>query len=173
MPSAPRDAGMGREKPMKIVSIKDAAAEVGEWSATSEWRTIDQARIDAFAEVTEDHQFIHVDAEAAAKTPFGGTIAHGFLTLSLLSAMAVEHMIVLEGMSMGINYGLEKVRFVQPVRSGRRVRGHFALTGFKERRPGEYLFTYEVSVEIEGEEKPALAAQWLALQVVAPQEERA
>ncbi|MEL6186996.1 MAG: MaoC family dehydratase [Myxococcota bacterium] len=148
------------------------AAEVGQWSATSGWRTLDQARIDAFAEVTEDHQFIHVDAEAAAQTPFGGTIAHGFLTLSMLSALAVEQMIVLEGMSMGINYGLEKVRFIQPVRSGKQIRGHFALTQFRERRPGEYLFTYEVTVEIEGEEKPALVAEWLALQMVPPQEEK-
>ena len=151
---------------MPTMSPSEGAAQVGRWSTTSAWRTLDQARIDAFAEITEDHQFIHVDPTAAAATPFGGTIAHGFLTLSLLSAMAMEGVIALEGMTMGVNYGFEKVRFLQPVRSGQRIRGRFALKDLRRRGPGEYLLAYAVTVEIEGEDRPALVAEWLTLQLV-------
>jgi acyl dehydratase len=143
------------------------AARAGEEVGVSDWFLIDQARIDAFADVTEDWQFIHVDAGAAAKTPFGGTIAHGFLTLSLLSAMAYQAAPMIENLVMGVNYGFDKIRFLQPVRSGKRVRGRFKLLDAGERDPGRWLIRQEVTVEIEGEPKPALVAEWLAMNVVA------
>src|SRR3954464_8641774 len=108
---------------MPIASIEDIQSRVGSEIGVSDWILVDQARIDAFAEVTEDHQFIHIDPEAAAKTPYVGTVAHGFLTLSLLSRMAADAMVRLEGVNMGVNYGFERVRLMAPVRSGRRVRG--------------------------------------------------
>ena len=148
------------------VKAQDLVAKAGQELGVSEWTLIDQQRIDAFADATEDWQFIHVDPEAAAKTPFGGTIAHGFLTLSLLSKMAYEAAPVLEGVVMGVNYGFEKIRFLQPVRSGQRVRGRFKLMEAAERDPGRWLIKYEVTVEIEGEAKPALIAEWLGLQVL-------
>lgn len=129
----------------------------------SGWLTIDQDRISAFAEATEDRQFIHVDPEAAARTPFGGTIAHGFLTLSLLSRMAAETILVSETTKMVVNYGLDRVRFLAPVRSGKRVRGHFTLDAVEEKAPGQILLRHTISVEIEDEDKPALSAVWLTL----------
>src|SRR3954454_6246376 len=143
---------------MATATLDEIRARVGEEIEVSDWILIDQARIDAFAEMTEDRHFIHVDPEAAAKTPFGGTIAHGFLTLSLLSRMAADVMLRPDGVKMGVNYGLDRVRFIAPVRSGRRVRGRFTLTRFDEKRPGQYQFCHAVTVEIEGEDKPALLA---------------
>ena len=122
-----------------------------------------QYSIDAFAETTEDRQFIHVDPAAAAQTPFGGTIAHGFLSLSLLSRMAADVMQVPDTTKMAVNYGLDRVRFIAPVRAGKRVRGHFSLSAIDDKAPGQYLFHHDVTVEIEGEPKPALTAQWLGL----------
>ena len=148
---------------MPIASIEDIRARVGSEIGISGWIPIDQARIDAFAEVTEDPQFIHIDPEAAAKTPFGGTVAHGFLTLSLLSRMAADAMLRPEGVKMGVNYGFERVRFMAPVRSGKRVRGRFTLVRFEEKKPGQWQFVHNVTVEIEGEEKPALVADWIGL----------
>jgi acyl dehydratase len=148
---------------MPIASIEDISAKVGSDVGVSEWILVDQARIDAFAGVTEDPQFIHIDPEAAAKTPFGGTVAHGFLTLSLLSRMAADAMPRPEGVKMGVNYGFERVRFMAPVRSGKRVRGRFRLERFEEKRPGQWQFVHNVTVEIEGEEKPALVADWIGL----------
>ena len=132
----------------------------------SHWVTVDQERIDAFAHVTEDKQFIHVDPEKAAETPFGGTVAHGFLTLSLLSTMAYGVLPKIEGIAMGVNYGFDKVRFLHPVRSGSRVRARFTLVAASRRSAREWQLTYDVSVEIEGAHKPALAATWLTMQVV-------
>jgi acyl dehydratase len=148
---------------MPIASIEEIALKVAQEVGVSDWIAIDQARIDAFADVTEDRQFIHVDPEAAARTPFGGTVAHGFLTLSLLSRMAADAMPIPEGVRMGVNYGFEKVRFMAPVRSGRRVRGRFRLDRLDEKRPGQWQFTHQVTVEIEGEDKPALIADWIGL----------
>ncbi|HEX8514370.1 MAG TPA: MaoC family dehydratase [Allosphingosinicella sp.] len=148
---------------MPIASIEDIQSKVGSEVGVSDWILVDQARIDAFADITEDPQFIHIDPEAAAKTPFGGTVAHGFLTLSLLSRMAADTLLRPEGVKMGVNYGFERVRFMAPVRSGRRVRGRFALLRFEERNPGEWQFVHNVTVEIEGEEKPALVADWIGL----------
>ena len=146
----------------------DAVADlVGTEIGVSDWVEVTQDRIDAFADCTEDHQFIHIDpARAQAETPFGGTIAHGFLSLSLLSKLAMGTVIGLDGMTMGINYGFEKIRFLQPVRAGRKVRGRFHLKSARERRPGQWMFAYEVTVDIEGEDKPALIAEWLTLQML-------
>jgi len=148
---------------MPIASLDQIRASVGQEVGVSSWLTIDQARIDAFADATEDRQFIHVDAAAAAQTPFGGTIAHGFLTLSLLSRMAAEAMLVPDGLKMAVNYGLDRVRFLTPVRSGKRVRGRFTLDSVEEKAPGQWLFRHVVTVEIEGEDKPALSALWIGL----------
>jgi len=148
---------------MPIATIEQIRSRIGEEVGVSGWIAIDQVRIDAFAEATEDRQFIHVDPAAAADGPFGGTIAHGFLVLSLLPRMGAEAMLIPEGMKVGINYGLDRVRFLAPVRSGRRVRGRFSLDSVEEKAPGQWLLRHNVSVEIEEEEKPALAALWLTL----------
>ena len=148
---------------MPVASIDEIQASVGSEVGVSEWLVVDQGSINAFADATQDHQFIHVDPEAAARTPFGGTIAHGFLTLSLLSRMAADAMLRPDDVKMGVNYGLEKVRFLAPVRSGKRVRGHFKLERFEEKRPGQWQFVHTVTVEIEGEHKPALIAEWIGM----------
>src|SRR3954462_12444107 len=151
---------------MPIAPIDEIRTRVGSEVGVSSWLTMDQDRIETFAEATEDRQFIHVDPEAAALTPFGGTIAHGFLTLSLLSRMAAEAMLIPEGVKMAINYGLDRVRFLAPVRSGGRVRGRFTLDSVEEKAPGQVLMRHTVTVEIEGEDKPALTAEWLGLILV-------
>ena len=153
---------------MPVASLDDIRARVGSEVGVSSWLTMDQGRIDAFANATEDRQFIHVDPEAAAKTPFGGTIAHGFLTLSLLSRMAAEAMLVPEDVRMAVNYGLDRVRFLSPVKSGRQVRGRFTLDSIEEKAPGQWLLRHIVTVEIEGEDKPALTAVWLGLMFISP-----
>jgi acyl dehydratase len=144
-----------------VATLDEIKARVGQEIGLSPWISIDQPAIDTFADVTGDHQFIHVDPERAAGTPFGGTVAHGFLTLSLLSQMAGHVMLVPEGTKMGVNYGFERVRFIAPVRSGKRVRGRFVLSSFEEKRPGQLQFVHQVTVEIEGEDKPALLADWI------------
>lgn len=148
---------------MPIASLDEIRNRAGSAIGTSPWIEISQKDIDTFADVTGDHQFIHVDPEAAARTPFGGTVAHGFLTLSLLSQMAAGVMLVPENLRMAVNYGFEKVRFIAPVRSGKRVRGHFTLVSAEEKRPGQWQLLHSVSVEIEGEDKPALTADWIGL----------
>jgi acyl dehydratase len=148
---------------MPVATLDDIRARVGSEIGVSSWLTMDQARIETFADATEDRQFIHVEPEGAAKTPFGGTIAHGFLTLSLLSRMAADAMLVPENTKMAINYGLDRVRFLSPVKSGRRVRGRFTLDSIEEKAPGQWLLRHTVTVEIEGEDKPALTAVWLGL----------
>nr|WP_280925009.1 MULTISPECIES: MaoC family dehydratase [unclassified Ciceribacter] len=137
---------------------------VGEEIGLSSWITVDQTMIDAFAGATNDHQFIHVDpARAAAETSFGGTIAHGFLTLSLLSAMNYDCLPKIREQTMGINYGFDKIRFMSPVRCGKRIRGHFVLSDARFRGAGMVMTTYDVSIEIEGEKKPALTATWITI----------
>ena len=148
---------------MPLASLDDIHAQIGNEIGVSSWLLVDQDRIDACADATEDRQFIHVDPAAAAQTSFGGTIAHGFLTLSLLSRMAAEAMLVPDGLKMAVNYGLDRVRFLAPVRSGKRVRGRFALDSVEEKAPGQWLMRHNVTVEIEGEDKPALTAVWLGL----------
>jgi acyl dehydratase len=148
---------------MPVASLDEIRAHVGEEIGLSSWLTVDQERIDAFAEATEDRQFIHTDPAAAAQTPFGGTIAHGFLSLSLLSRMGAEVMLIPEGVKMAVNYGLDRVRFLAPVKAGSQVRGRFTLDSVEEKAPGQILMRHTVTVEIEGEDKPALTAQWLGL----------
>jgi acyl dehydratase len=148
---------------MPIASLDEIRSKIGQEVGLSGWIAVDQPRIDAFAEATEDRQFIHIDPAAAAQTPFGGTIAHGFLSLSLLSRMAADAMLVPETTKMAVNYGLDRVRFLAPVRAGKRVRGRFTLDSADEKAPGQLLLRHTVTVEIEGEDKPALTAQWLGL----------
>ena len=148
---------------MPIASLDTIRSKVGQEVGLSDWIMVDQARIDAFAEATEDRQFIHLDPAAAAQTLFGGTVAHGFLSLSLLSRMAADAVLVPETTTMAVNYGLDRVRFLAPVRAGSRVRGRFALDSVEERVPGQVLMRHIVTVEIEGGDKPALTAEWLAL----------
>jgi acyl dehydratase len=151
---------------MPVSSLDDIRSRIGEEVGVSSWLTVDQARIDAFADATEDHQFIHVDPAAAATAGLGGTIAHGFLSLSLLSRMAADAMLLPEGLKMALNYGFDRIRFLAPVRSGKRVRGRFVLDSIEEKAPGQWLMRHNVTVEIEGEDKPALTALWLGLMFV-------
>lgn len=145
-----------------ILKAVDYMAKVGQDVGTSGWIEVTQAMIDAFAKTTFDEQFIHVDPKRArAESPFGGPIAHGFLTLSLLSRMAVEALPKVDGMTMSVNYGFDRVRFLAPVPAGARVRGRFHLHAAEERQSGEVTFRHEVTVEIEGAERPALVAEWL------------
>ena len=148
---------------MPLAPLDEIRAKAGQEIGLSDWLDITQDRITRFADATEDHQFIHVDPVAAANAGLGGTIAHGFLSLSLLSRMAADAMLVPDGVRMALNYGLDRVRFLAPVRSGKRVRGRFVLDSVDERAPGQYLLRHTVTVEIEGEDKPALTAQWLGL----------
>lgn len=152
---------------MEKMKLEDIKAAAGTLERTSDWVMVDQDLINMFADATHDHQFIHVDVERAkTQTPFGGTIAHGFLSLSLLSHFVETTLPGIEGAVMGINYGLDKVRFLMPVPAGSRLRGHFKLVECTERKPGEVLNKYEVTVEIENSDKPALIAEWLGLTIV-------
>ncbi|OYX61284.1 MAG: nodulation protein NodN [Novosphingobium sp. 32-60-15] len=147
----------------KFVSAAEIATMVGTTIGTSPWIEITQDRVNTFAEATGDFQFIHVDPERAKLTPFGGTIAHGFLTLSLLSLMAEQSDCPKVGdIKMGVNYGTNRTRFLAPVRVGKRIRGVFKLLEMEEKRPGQWQQTMEVTVEIEGESKPALMCDWIA-----------
>src|SRR3954451_9763479 len=135
---------------------------VGKEVGVSPWRVVSQTMIDQFADATDDHQFIHCDPERAAReTPFGGTIAHGFLLLSLLSAMTFETLPALEGSGMGINHGFDKVRFITPVKSGARIRARFFLAEAVARPSGWVQVSYDVTIEVENTVKPALTARWL------------
>lgn len=144
------------------ITIQQRAQQIGSENVSS-WVDVTQEMINQFAEATGDHQFIHINPEAARQTPFGGTIAHGFLTLSLLSMLVarLEDQPAVQGVKMGVNYGLNKVRFLSPVPSGSRVRGRFKLLDLAEKRPGQWQQTLEATVEIEGQEKPAMIAEWL------------
>lgn len=151
---------------MKTVKKEELAGLIGTEVGTSDWITINQDRINTFADVTEDHQFIHVDEAKAKHTPFGTTIAHGFLTLSLLSKFSEQGSVTLEGVKMGMNYGFDKVRFLSPVPVGSKLRGRFTIKDSVEKRPGQFLITYDVTVDIDGGEKPALICEWMAMQFV-------
>jgi acyl dehydratase len=151
---------------MPLVSLDEIQSRIGEEIGVSSWLTVDQERILAFADATEDRQFIHVNPAAAAQTPFGGTIAHGFLSLSLLSRMGAEVMLLPQGLRMVINYGLDRARFLAPVSAGKRIRGRFILDSVDQKGAGQMLMRHQVGVEIEGEDKPALSAIWLVLAIV-------
>jgi acyl dehydratase len=148
------------------IPITQLPALAGSQPEPSPWLEIDQDRVDRFADATNDHQFIHVDPARAAATPFGGTIAHGYLTLSLLPFLTSENMPAVEGMVMAINYGSDKVRFLQPVRVGSRVRAHQKFLDVREKNPGQWLIRTQVTVEIENADKPALIAETLAMIIV-------
>lgn len=139
-------------------------ARIGK-TLSSDWLQIDQAMIDCFADATLDHQYIHVDAELARQSPFGGTIAHGFLTLSLLHRLRVlaEEGMTLDGVRMSVNYGFERLRFLHPVRSNARIRGRFTISDVEERDPGRFRILTDVIVDIEGEDRPALACEWITM----------
>lgn len=153
---------------MKIVEPGSLPEYVGKDLGASEWFQIDQARINAFADATLDHQFIHVDPEQAKATPFGTTIAHGYLTVSLLPYLqtSMEDLILPKGMKMGMNYGFDKLRFMAPVKVDKRIRAHAKLLDATEKKPGQWLLKFEYTVEIEGEDKPALVAEWLLMYFV-------
>ena len=142
---------------------EELQAKVGETIGTSEWILVDQEMIDKFADATGDHQFIHVNPQMAAMTPFGGTIAHGFLTLSLIPVLTEKSDIPRpEGIKMALNYGGNRVRFLKPVRSGKKVRAHFKLLEMEEKRPNQWQQTVEITLEIEGEDKPGYVAEWIS-----------
>ena len=142
---------------------QELAAQVGQTIGTSEWLEVSQERINQFAEATGDFQFIHIDPDKARLTPFGTTIAHGFLTLSLIPVLRQKSDCPRpDGVKMGVNYGGNKVRFLAPVKSGKRVRAHFKLLELDEKRPGQWQETMETTIEIEGEDKPALIAEWIS-----------
>jgi acyl dehydratase len=151
---------------MPIATLAEITARIGTEIGTSDWITLDQPRIDAFAEVTEDRQYIHVDPEAAAQSAFGGTVAHGFLTLSLLSRFAADVMLVPPELKMAVNYGFNNIRFLAPVPVGAKVRGIFRLTNIEEKGPGKLLMHHNVMVDIDVTEKPALTADWLGMLVL-------
>lgn len=147
------------------LTLAEYQARIGTELGRSDWLGVDQGMIDRFADLTGDHQFIHVDPARAAATPFGGTVAHGFLTLSLLGALGMQMVPPLAGATMIINYGFDKLRFITPVRSGRRIRGALSLLSLEAKGPGQMLVRYAVTVEVEGADKPALAAEWLVMMV--------
>ncbi|PJE27889.1 Acyl dehydratase [Pseudooceanicola antarcticus] len=145
---------------MSVLSRTEFKAMIGQELGLSDWIEVSQQRIDEFARCTEDLQYIHTDPSRAAQSPFGTTIAHGFLTLSLLSKMVLD-MPQVAGTTMAVNYGMNRMRFISPVPSGARIRGRFTLKSVEEIRPGEIQTTTDVVVEIEGKDKPALVAEWL------------
>jgi acyl dehydratase len=152
------------------ISLSDISSIVDTEIGVSDWILVDQTMINAFADATDDHQFIHVDPERAKETNFGGTIAHGFLTLSLLSAMNFNCVPKIREQTMGVNYGFDKIRFMSPVKAGARVRGRFRLAEARLRGAGMMMLTYDVSIEIENERKPALAAAWITISQFDPKD---
>lgn len=150
----------------ETIKAEDLPSLVGTELEPSAWLEITQERVDQFADATNDHQFIHVDPEKAAQTPFGGPVAHGFLSLSLLSYLNEQSAIVPDNIVMGINYGSDKIRYLMPVRVGKRIRSRQKVLEVTEKKPGQWLFKNAVTVEIEGEETPALVAEILSMMVV-------
>ncbi len=150
---------------MATVTREELKRKVGTELGVSDWFLVDQQRVNEFADVTLDHQFVHVDVERAKATPFGGTIAHGLLTLSLIVPLTIEFIPRLADTKLLVNYGFDKVRFSAPVRVGKRIRSRTTLADTNERKPGHVIMRFDVTVEIEDEPKPALVAEWLTLHV--------
>jgi len=149
---------------MPVVILKEKIRDyIGFVCEPTHWHTVTREQVNAFADTTLDHQFIHVDESAAKKTPFGGTIAHGFLTLSMLAHFAETFSVVVDGLTMAMNYGFDKVRFLAPVHVGKAIRAQARIVDIVERRSGQYLIHYHVDIEIRGEDRPALSAQWFAV----------
>ena len=153
---------------MPSVPVAQLQDYVGKELGRSDWLTIDQARINQFADCTGDHQFIHVDPEKAKRTPFGGTIAHGYLTVSLLPYLqiSIDGLVIPKGLKMGMNYGFDKLRFMAPVKVNSRIRAKAKLLSADEKKPGQWLLKFEYTIEIEGESKPAVVAEWLLMYFV-------
>ena len=151
----------------ETIKAEDLPTLVGRELEPSSWLEITQERVNQFADATNDHQFIHVDPEKAAQTPFGGPIAHGFLSLSLLSFLSEQNLVVPENLAIAINYGSDKIRYLMPVRVGKRIRSRQKVLEVEEKKPGQWLMKTAVTVEIEGEETPALIAEILTMLVVA------
>jgi acyl dehydratase len=149
--------------PVRTMSLDEIKTHVGKEIGVSDWFLLDQKRINAFADLTEDHMFLHVNPEAAKATPFGGTIAHGLLTLSMMPVMAYQAMPGVSGTKMGVNYGYNKVRFMAPVKSGKRIRGRFGVKAVEPQSGGRMQIVHDETIEIEGESKPALAAEWITM----------
>ncbi|WP_169546044.1 MaoC family dehydratase [Sneathiella aquimaris] len=149
------------------ISEKEFIASKGAEYGPSEWMKVDQDRINKFADATDDHQFIHVDPEGAKETPFGTTIAHGFLSLSLLVPLVSQITPKPDNVKMGVNYGLNKLRFLAPVKVNSEIRVKSKVLDVVEKRPGQYLTTTEVTLEIKGEKTPALIAEWLGMTFLA------
>lgn len=155
-----------KKETMKVISKDDINKYIGVDIEPTDWFVVNQDQINQFADCTLDHQFIHTDPVKAQGTIFGSTIAHGLLSLSMLPYFAESFGYLLEGASIGVNYGFDKVRFIHPVKVNSRIRAHAKLVSVEEKNPGQYTFKTEVVVEIEGEKKPALMAVWLAMQIV-------
>ena len=151
---------------MTVIKKEDIAQAIGNQSEPSPWFTVKQEQIDQFADCTQDHQFIHIDQEKAKEGPFGATIAHGFLTLSMLTHLCDVTSCSIEGCHMAINYGFDKVRFINPVKVNSNIRSHSKILDIIEKKPGQFMIKTEISVEIEGENKPALVAEWITMQFV-------
>ena len=149
-----------------LISTEELLALAGTELEPTSWFLIDQERVNGFADATDDHQFIHVDPERAAATPFGGTIAHGLLSLSMLPSLFGEVAPTPEGLVMALNYGYNKVRFIDPVRVGSEVRLHSKVTAVQEKQPGRFLMHTEITMEIRGGQKPALVAESLIMYIV-------
>ena len=152
---------------MKMIKKEDIGQYEGYEAESTTWHQVTQEQINQFADCTLDHQFIHVDPEKAKQTPFGGTIAHGFLSLSMLSHFAESFGLTIEGAYMGVNYGFDNIRFIAPVKVGSKIRAHSRVVEIVEKSPGRFMSKTEVTIEIEGEDKPALKALWLGMQMVA------
>lgn len=150
----------------QLIKKSEIEQYVGHICEPTDWFKVTQEQVNVFADCTLDRQFIHVDPEAAAKSPFGGTIAHGFLTLSMLAYFSQRFSLSIEGSYMGVNKGFDKVRFVAPVPVGSRIRCHTTVAEINQKKPGQYDFKMDISVEIEGGDKPALVAEWLSVQMV-------
>ena len=148
---------------VRSMTLDEMKGYVGKEIGVSDWFELDQAKINAFADLTEDHMFLHVNPEMAKGTPYGGTIAHGLLTLSMMPVMAYQAMPGVVGTKMGVNYGYNKVRFMAPVKSGKRIRGHFVVKALEPADGGRLQIVQDVTIEIEGEAKPALAAEWVTM----------
>ena len=148
---------------VRSMTLDEMKGYVGKEIGVSDWFELDQTKINAFADLTEDHMFLHVNPEMAKNTPYGGTIAHGLLTLSMMPVMAYQAMPGVVGTKMGVNYGYNKVRFMAPVKSGKRIRGHFVVKALEPADGGRLQIVQDVTIEIEGEAKPALAAEWVTM----------
>ena len=151
---------------VQVINVTDIKQYVGRQLGPSDWFTVTQDQIDLFADCINDHQFIHVDPEAAKNGPFGTTVAHGFLCLSMLSSLCRQFSPAIEGTRTRINYGLDNVRFLNPVKVNSKIRAHANVLAIDEKKPGQFVFRSRVQLEIRGEEKPALVADWITLQIL-------